>query len=209
MSKLFPNYDIDLDKKTVFGHRYKKFLKLSESKKGYIWCCIKDCYGNKYKFLHEVLIAEKFQFPKHLWPKDKNGLRFEIDHINTIRNDNRFENIRLVSHETNMNNENTKSKTSKTLMGHKVQEETKLKISTTCKGMHRSPSTEFKKGRKSLNAMPVDQIDIKSGEVLYQWSSSTKAEENGGFNRKCIDNCAKGKQKQHKGFMFKRWLREW
>ena len=206
MSKLFPNYDIDLVNRTVFGHRYKRFLKLGKNKKGYVDCSIKDCYGNVYKQLHEVLIAEKLQLPKHLWPKDKNGLRYEIDHINTNRSDNRLENIRLVSHEANMNNENTKSKTSKTLMGHEVSAEQRLKNSITSKGKHYSPSTEFKKGCKPLNAIPVDQIDEETGEVLYQWPSSSNAEENGGFNRKCIDNCARGEQPQYKDYIWKRHL---
>ena len=206
MSKLFPNYDINLKNGTVYSYYHKKELGSSKSKSGYIWCCIKDCYGNKYKFLHEVLIAEKLQLPKHLWSKDKNGLRYEIDHINTTRDDNNIDNLRLVSHKTNMNNELTKSKTSKTLMGHKVSVEQRLKNSITSKGKHYSPATEFKKGCKSLRAIPVDQIDRTTGEVLNEWSSSSKAEEIGEFSRKCIDHCAKGEQKQHKGFIWKRHL---
>ena len=35
---------------------------------------------------------------------------YQIDHINTIRNDNRIENLRCVTHKENMNNPNTLKK---------------------------------------------------------------------------------------------------
>jgi len=54
--------------------------------------------------------------------------------------------------------ENTKLKISESLNGNipwnsgiPCREETKIKLSRVCKGKHRSPSTEFKKGCVSLN----------------------------------------------------------
>lgn len=202
MSKLFPKHIIDIEKGTVYSKKYKIFIGYL-TKKGYMDCRIKDVYGNKYRGIHQVILAEALQLPKHKWPVDENGFRFEPDHINTINSDNRIENLRLVSKKDNMNNELTKAKTSNTLMGHPVSEESKTKNSLSHKGRHLSPDTEFKKGCESFNRIPVDLISLIDGTVIKKWHSATRAEEEGGFNRHCIYNCCKGKQKQHKGFTFR------
>ena len=65
----------------------------------------------------------------------------EIDHINTIKDDNRITNLRCVDRKENMHNENTYKK-----YFVPCTEEKKKKISETSKGKHYSPETEFKKG---------------------------------------------------------------
>ena len=59
----------------------------------------------------------------------------EIDHINIVRDDNRLENLRAVTHKENMNNELTRKKVSNTmkeigspLKGKKLSEEVKEKM---------------------------------------------------------------------------------
>ena len=66
-------------------------------------------------------------------PQDK-----EIDHINTIRTDNRLENLRLVTHQENMCNPLTREK----YKGFTHSEETKRKMSEARKG--KAPSTKGK-----------------------------------------------------------------
>ena len=58
---------------------------------GYCTGEIKDCYGNKYHGLHEVIYAEANNLPKHLWDK------MEINHKNENKQDNRIENLELVT----------------------------------------------------------------------------------------------------------------
>ena len=59
---------------------------------------------------------------------------YEIDHINTIRDDNRLENLRLVTHKENYNNELTKKHISEAHKG----------ISSSFKGLHHSKESKRK-----------------------------------------------------------------
>lgn len=192
MDKLFEKYIIDFKNGTIFSTKYKKFVG-SKTKNGYIDLMAYDSYGNKYKTAHEIIYAEYYKLPKHLWPIDENGLRYEIDHENTIRDDNRICNLKLCSHADNMNNIITKTKTSQTLMGHVVTDEQRLKNSITSKGKHYSIATEFKKGMEPLNAMKVDQINQITGEVIKRYKSMTETEQFG-FSRKSVSlHCKNGK----------------
>lgn len=57
-----------------------------------------------------------------------------IDHINTIRHDNRVSNIRVVTRKENQNNPLTKLKMSKSAKGKVISKETKRKMSESHKG---------------------------------------------------------------------------
>ena len=107
MSKLFPKYTIDLDNGTVYslGER-KGFVGSKKDKDGYSCCSIYDIYGNHYKRNHEVIIAEGLQLPKHLWPFDEKGKRFQVDHIIPVLQGgtDELKNLRLVSAKDNCNN---------------------------------------------------------------------------------------------------------
>lgn len=59
---------------------------------------------------------------------------YQIDHINTIRTDNRLENLRVVTCKENHNNPLTKKHKSEIKKGHVVTEETKRKMSESHKG---------------------------------------------------------------------------
>ena len=68
---------------------------------------------------------------------------YEIDHINTIKTDNRLENLRIVTHKENMNNPITRKHNSEVQKGRisnrkgvKLSESTKRKISEANKGKH-------------------------------------------------------------------------
>ena len=84
-------------------NRKEKILKPYKNKLGYL--CINLCRDNKVKqmYVHR-LVAIAF-IPN---PENKPC----IDHINTIPNDNRVENLRWVTYKENMNNELTKEKLS-------------------------------------------------------------------------------------------------
>ena len=107
--KNFSNYDIDIDKETIYSKHFKRQLKINKNKAGYKKCSIIDDFGNKYYFWHEVVYCISHNITRDEIPVGENGDRYEIDHIIPVREGgtDAIENLRLVSHKGNMNNENT------------------------------------------------------------------------------------------------------
>lgn len=105
---LFKNR-IDLEKGIIFSVKGTKTIANNTDKHGYHYCSIKDKYGNEYESAHEVIYAEGAQLPKHLWPVDKNGRRFEVDHIIPVSKGgtDSFNNLRICSKSQNQNNPET------------------------------------------------------------------------------------------------------
>lgn len=103
----------------------------------------------------------------------------EIDHINTIRSDNRLENLRLVTSKENKNNPITLEK---------FKESNKGKIGYELALLH-----ELKK--KKVYQYTLD------GELIKIWNSAYECEKNG-FKHKSIRDCCNGKQKTHKNFVW-------
>lgn len=93
MGNLFDDYLIDIESPAV----YKKLFKKKDGK-GYHYSTIHDKYGNVYHSQHEVIMAEGLQLPKHKWPKDEFGRRYQVDHIVPVSNGgtDEFSNLRLV-----------------------------------------------------------------------------------------------------------------
>lgn len=59
---------------------------------------------------------------------------YEIDHINTVRDDNRLENLRLVTHKENSNNPLTRKHRSEALKGKTFTDAHRAKIGEALKG---------------------------------------------------------------------------
>lgn len=110
-------------KKNIVGNGYARFD-----------LCKDGVYT--YKYVHH-LVWEAFR------GKIPDGM--EIDHINTVKTDNRLENLRLTDRSGNMRNPLTHQK-----FFVPCTEEKKRKMSETSKGRHYSPETEFKKGHKPM-----------------------------------------------------------
>lgn len=99
-----------------------------------------------------------------------------IDHINTIRDDNRIENLRWCTSKENSNNSLTK-----------------IKMSSSQKG---------KTGVISNHHKSIMQFDI-NGNLLKQWDTITEAAKCTGTNRTSIVSCANGKYKMAGGYIWK------
>ena len=97
----------------------EKILKPQNQVNGYlfIWLC-KD--GKRKKFFIHRLVLHMF---------DPNGFfnGADVDHINTIKTDNRLENLRWVTHKENSNNPLSR----KAMKGRIVSDETKQKMNKT------------------------------------------------------------------------------
>lgn len=104
--KGFEDYQITDDGR-VWSRKSNMWRKLFHNKDGYQTVVIYDENGNRYNKPIHRLVAEAF-IPN---PQNKPC----VDHINTIRTDNRVENLRWADWKENSNNELTIQK----LYGHK------------------------------------------------------------------------------------------
>lgn len=76
---------------------------------------------------------------------------YEIDHINTIRDDNRLENLRCVTRKENLNNPLTRKHMSEKAKVKKISSETRKKLSESGKGKTRSKFGEKFKEHFGIN----------------------------------------------------------
>lgn len=118
-----------------------------------------------------------------------------IDHINTIKTDNRVENLRWVTRSENNRNPITMTKYRKKGEYHH-SEMTKIKIGKAFKGRKASLSTRLKMRGKGF---PVLQF-TKSGHLINEYRSSYYAQEATGIARQHIIACCGYKRKSAGGF---------
>lgn len=151
---------------------------------------------------------------------------YEIDHINTVRTDNRLENLRCVTPKENRNNPLTlihmseafKGRESPMLGKHHTAE---AKEKQRCKAMGRHHTDETKKkmsskrkgsgnpmfGKKNTGAsdkLSKDIVEIKSDGTCIEWKSIADACKFYGFtNSGNISNCCNGKYMRSENHYFK------
>jgi hypothetical protein len=154
------------------GGKEEGFLKLQRDTKGYYY--IMFCINKKpTTFRVHRLVAEAF-IP------NTNNKPF-IDHINTIKTDNRVQNLRWATHKENANNELTLKHNSEVRKGKKLSEEHKKKIrdgSTACKKI----------------------LCVETG-VIYK--SIREAERQTNISRSSIGEVCSGKRKSAGGYHWK------
>lgn len=187
----------------------EKILKLANDGNGYLRVYLSKNGKGKYFRVHRI-VAYMFI--------DGYFEGAEVDHINTIRNDNRAENLKWCTHKENSNNlltlEKDKNKT--------LSEEHKNKISEAHKGK-KSPMygkqqskeakkkmSEARKGKKHSEETKQKISQANKGSLIERWKDNILIDIKYqfeyvklGFNSGSISNCCRGKQKLHKGFIFK------
>ena len=110
---IYPDYEVS-DEGQVRRIKDKKVLKQYPQKSGYVVVFINTGNGNKPTMVHTI-VAETFL--ERLPHQDR------VDHINTIRSDNRVANLRWSDAKENANNPTTRVNMSKAR--HKKLEQSK------------------------------------------------------------------------------------
>lgn len=151
----FERYIINKDG-TIWSKHYKKMLGFMH-KNGYIRCNLLCIDGKKRDFLAHRVIAHYF-IPN---PDNKP----EVDHINTIRTDNRIENLRWATSSENSRNE--------------------LTLKRNIEAQHNNIIYAY-----------------ENGTLIGIWESENAAARDLGINQGSIHNCAKGKCKTYKGYIW-------
>ena len=179
--------------KTIINYKEREYIfeeKIMKPFKGNSGYLIIDLTKNKIrrKFLVHRLVAEAF-IPN---PENKPC----VDHINTIREDNRAENLRWVTRSENCNNELTKKHMSDGQMGKQLSEDTKKKIRKSLKGNKRSEETKDKI-RKSKESKKVYCIELNK---VFESINEASRELN--LSSGHISDVCRGKRKHEKGYHF-------
>lgn len=175
------------------------------------------------KYLVSRLVARAFPEICGIWFEG-----CDVDHINTIRTDNRAVNLRVCTRSENCRNpittirrieahkgkivsEETKRKIGEASKGHIVTEETKRKISESNKGKKRTEETkrklsEIKKGkfmgRDNRNSKCVFQYSL-DGAFINEWNSVADIVRKFGYSQGNISQCCLGNKKTAYGFIWK------
>ena len=177
--------------KRLYKNGKIRILKPSLDNNGYLYVTLSKNNKPKIFKLHR-LIAINF-IPN---PENKPC----IDHINTIRTDNRVENLRWVTKKENSNNPLSKINISKSHTGFKHSDETKDKLSKSHKGKSKSKVSIDKMVK--TKSIKVVQLTLE-GELVKIWDSAIKAEREEGFNHRHIGECCCGIAKTHKKY---KWM---
>ena len=149
----------------------EKIMKQSFNGRGYLKVGLRK--DGKFKTLKvHRLVAQTFIENKENKPC--------VDHKNTIRTDNRVENLRFVTHKENNNNELTRKHNSESQKGRKHTEEGKKKISEAHKGKVASEEakrkmSEANKGRNNSSYKGFVCI-FPNGEVTKEMTNKELGE---------------------------------
>lgn len=172
-----------------------KTIKQYQNKNGYCVVVLGTTHSNKKRYYVHRLVAQAFPEICGEWFEG-----CEIDHINTIRNDNIATNLKVVTCSENANNPLTVEHQRSAKIGKKRTENFCKKQSELHKGKKLSEITKHKISKANKKA--VTQI-LPNGTEFSSYFSATDASQDLGINRKSINNCCLGKQKTAGGYIWR------
>ena len=152
---------------------------------------------NKLKYVHR-LVAEAFL--------DNIENKPEVDHINTIRTDNRVDNLRWVTKIENRNNPITKERLRRDFTGVNSPHFGRKRSNETCKRISESLKSSLKnKGKTGAlckHSKPIYQYDIK-GNFISSFVAQAEASRITGVNQRDICRVSLGLRKSAGGYIWK------
>lgn len=189
------------DSGEVFSCNMNKLLKQETTKNGYKRVNL-YCNGKRKRFLVHRLVWETFV------GKIPEG--YELDHIDGNPQNNRLENLRVVTHKENQNNPVTYAKIVYMNRKHANDIEWRNKLSARWNNpefrekMNRIRSSkEFRDKMRDAKNQQVYQM-TKNGEIVKLWNSSKEASKELSINKGNIASCCTGKRKTAGGFVWRK-----
>lgn len=147
----------------IYSHYYKRMLKGTVQKDGYVRVSLMCIDGKIRKFLWHRVIYTYFY---GTIPED-----MEINHISEVKTDNRLSNLECISHLANIR------------YGTGIERHA-AKTSVKLKGVPRPHVIEQ---NKRLKSKPVVAVD-KNGVIVMEFASTQEAGRNG-FTQGCVADC--------------------
>lgn len=182
-------------KKFVKGRILQPFLMPN----GYCIITLGSTHKDRKRYYVHRIIAETFPEICGEWFNE-----CEIDHINTIRNDNRAFNLKVVSAKENSNNPLTIKHQREAKLGKKMPKGFSEKQRDIHLGKKYSIETRRKISEANKNnpkkSIIVIQFDLQ-GNFIREWKSMSEAQRNG-FHKSSVIKCCRGEYKQHKKYKF-------
>lgn len=156
------------------------------------------CDGKRKHFFVHRLVWEAFV------GKIPDG--YEIDHINTIRDDNRLVNLRVVTPKENMANQITSARhrEAQREAGKLRSQDPKWREAVREANRRLSKDPQWieatREGNRKIRNKPVLQLDKSTGEVIREWECTADAWRELGIDFRSISACCRGKRNSAGGF---------
>lgn len=193
VDKRFPNWDVDVEKGTIYNFELKHYVGNVNNKSGYITVSDKG-------YLHRIIwmVANQCEIPEG----------YHIHHIDGNKQNNSIYNLELlepIEHQHHhrigtKHSTKTKEKMSNSAFGHKNHNYGK-----PMSDKQKEIISKKLKNRKDISKK-IAQYTLE-GELVKIWDSMMECKRNG-FSNTNISGCCLGERKTHKGFIWKYYKEE-
>lgn len=133
-------------------------------------------------------------------PDDADVVKYEVNHINERKKDNRPKNLNYLTHSDNIKWGTCPERMSKAKKGVPKSEAQKRNISEAMKGVPKSEAHKRNIGKS--HSKPVQQLTL-DGKLIATFQSQIEAERQTGIHQGNICQVCKGNLKQTGGFLWR------